>query len=77
MTSLSSRKLRIDLSTLFLPQRGGRGPGIWRERPTDLQAETQEQARAVSALVSEARSSYRSGAISAARDFFIMHVPSV
>jgi hypothetical protein len=41
----------------------------------DKRAEADEQIRAVSSLVQEARQYYRSGAISAAQDFFIFHVP--
>ncbi|KAG1659228.1 hypothetical protein FOA52_008997 [Chlamydomonas sp. UWO 241] len=56
--------------------RGGGGGGQWRELASDEEQEVEEQARAVGALVSEARSRYGSiGPISAARDFHVVHVP--
>ena len=46
-------------------------------RPIDPATEAEEQTRAVGSLVREARQYYRSGDISAAEDFFTVHVPSL
>jgi ribonuclease Z len=59
------------------PPRGHKGqrPGAFRERPVDEAAEQQAQAREVWMLLREARSHFREGGISAAKDFFCFDVP--
>ncbi|GAX80145.1 hypothetical protein CEUSTIGMA_g7583.t1 [Chlamydomonas eustigma] len=56
---------------------GGQGGGTsqeWRKRPVDLEAEAEEQTKAVRALLNEARQYYRSGTVSAAEDFYTLRV---
>jgi hypothetical protein len=46
----------------------------WRKRPLDLEAEAEEQTKAVRALLSEARQYYKSGTVSAAEDFYTLKI---
>ncbi len=49
---------------------------VWRERPVDKEAEVADQSRAIGSLVAEARQYYRSGTVSAAKDFHTVNVPA-
>lgn len=55
-------------------QRGGNG-GPWRPREESAEEQAEEQGRAVNALLSETRTTYPSGNLLAATDFFTLHVP--
>jgi len=79
LTHFSARYNRFGPSVTGSMDQGlrGRPNGTWRERPYTAEQEAADQNQAIRALMSEARQTYSRGVLTAASDFYTVHVPKL